>query len=227
MPGAPRRAAASALPGPADDRAVRAWRHSLRDHPQRGLAGLRRAQPDDAAGEPGRGPLGVRPRQPRLHGRACARNSPRSTRPPAAARADERHARNAEHPATANCLTAAAQRTPLLWSRRPGGPRFLDLRVGAATLPSRLRFDLPQGGRPAPAARTALDDLRQPVPGHRRCAVRALADRPRSGRASSASPAPRSTSPARPSASSRPCTRPPRSCWRPSAGPAHGATGNG
>jgi len=35
-----------------------------------------------------------------------------------AAHADEWRARNAEHPPTAQCLAAAAQRSPLLWSRR-------------------------------------------------------------------------------------------------------------
>jgi DNA segregation ATPase FtsK/SpoIIIE, S-DNA-T family len=77
----------------------------------------------------------------------------------ATATADEQRARNAEHPATANCLAAAAQRTPLLWSRRPDAPRFLDVRVGAATLTSRLRFDLPQDRRAIPPARAALDEL--------------------------------------------------------------------
>ena len=77
----------------------------------------------------------------------------------ATARTDERRARNAEHPATANCLAAAAQRSPLLWSRRPEAPRFLDLRVGAATRPSRLRFHRPPGRRAVPEAVTALDEL--------------------------------------------------------------------
>jgi len=71
----------------------------------------------------------------------------------------EWNARNAEHPATAQCLAAAAQRSPLLWSRRPGAPRFLDVRVGAATLDSRLRFDVQRGRRTAPAAQAGLDEL--------------------------------------------------------------------
>jgi DNA segregation ATPase FtsK/SpoIIIE, S-DNA-T family len=76
-----------------------------------------------------------------------------------AAHQAEWRARNAEHPPTANCLDAAAQQSPLLWSRRPGAPRFLDIRVGAATLESRLRFDVPRGRRVAPAAQAALDEV--------------------------------------------------------------------
>jgi S-DNA-T family DNA segregation ATPase FtsK/SpoIIIE len=75
------------------------------------------------------------------------------------AHAAEWRARNAEHPPTAHCLTAAAQRSPLLWSRRPGAPRFLDIRVGAATRPARLRFEIQRNRRAAPAAQAALDEL--------------------------------------------------------------------
>ncbi len=76
-----------------------------------------------------------------------------------AAHAAEWRARNAEHPATAHCLAAAAQQSPLLWSRRPGAPRFLDIRMGAATLDSRLRFDVHRGRRVPAAAQVALDDV--------------------------------------------------------------------
>jgi S-DNA-T family DNA segregation ATPase FtsK/SpoIIIE len=76
-----------------------------------------------------------------------------------AAREAEWRARNAEHPATGYCLAAAARRSPLLWSRRPGAPLFLDIRVGAATLESRLRFETQRNRRAAEAARTALDEL--------------------------------------------------------------------
>ncbi len=71
----------------------------------------------------------------------------------------EWHARNAEHPPTADCLAAAAKRSPLLWSRRPDAPRFLDFRVGAATLDSRLRFDSQHSRRTAPAAQAALREI--------------------------------------------------------------------
>jgi len=75
------------------------------------------------------------------------------------AHADEWRARNAEHPPTAQCLDAAARRSPLMWSRRPGAPRFLDVRVGAATLDSRLRFETQRNRRAVPAAQAELDSL--------------------------------------------------------------------
>ena len=75
------------------------------------------------------------------------------------AHAAEWHARNAEHPPTAQCLDAAARRSPLLWSRRPGAPRFLDIRVGAATRDSRLRFETQRNRRAVPAAQAELDNL--------------------------------------------------------------------
>ena len=76
-----------------------------------------------------------------------------------AARAAEWRARNDEHPPTAHCLAAAARRSPLLWSRRPGAPRFLDIRVGAAVLDSRLRFEAQRNRRALPAAQAELDQL--------------------------------------------------------------------
>jgi len=76
-----------------------------------------------------------------------------------AAHGDEWHARNAEHPPTAACLAAGAQRSPLLWSRQPNAPRFLDVRVGAATLGSRLSFDVQRSRRATPAAQAALGEL--------------------------------------------------------------------
>jgi DNA segregation ATPase FtsK/SpoIIIE, S-DNA-T family len=75
------------------------------------------------------------------------------------AHAAEWHARNAEHPPTPQCLDAAGRRSPLLWPRRPGAPRFLDIRVGAATLDSRLRFETQRNRRAVPAAQAELDSL--------------------------------------------------------------------
>jgi DNA segregation ATPase FtsK/SpoIIIE, S-DNA-T family len=75
------------------------------------------------------------------------------------AHAAEWRARNAEHPPTAQCLDAAAQQSPLLWSRRPGAPRFLDIRVGAATQESRLQFDTQRNRRAMPAAQAELENL--------------------------------------------------------------------
>ena len=76
-----------------------------------------------------------------------------------AAQDNERLARNAEHPPTLTCLSAAVRQEPLLWSRRPDAPRFLDVRVGAAALPSRLSFGLPSDRRAMPEARSALTEL--------------------------------------------------------------------
>jgi S-DNA-T family DNA segregation ATPase FtsK/SpoIIIE len=76
-----------------------------------------------------------------------------------AAHAAEWRARNAEHPATTDCLLAAEQRSPLLWSRRPGTLRFLDLRVGKALLDSRLRFETQRNRRALPVAKAELDNV--------------------------------------------------------------------
>ncbi|MGH3151741.1 MAG: FHA domain-containing protein, partial [Streptosporangiaceae bacterium] len=77
----------------------------------------------------------------------------------AGAHAAEWRARNAEHPPTRDCLAAADRRSPLLWSRRPGAPRFLDIRVGAAALESRLRFEVHRTRRATAATQSALDEL--------------------------------------------------------------------
>jgi S-DNA-T family DNA segregation ATPase FtsK/SpoIIIE len=61
--------------------------------------------------------------------------------------------RLAENPAAADCLRAVQDLAPLLWSRSPGRPRFLQLRLGLATRPSRSRY-------PAPSARTGDPALR-------------------------------------------------------------------
>ena len=57
----------------------------------------------------------------------------------------ERQSRLAEHPAAAECLRAAGDLTPLLWSRRPVHPRFLQLRLGLATQQSRSRYPASSG----------------------------------------------------------------------------------
>ena len=76
-----------------------------------------------------------------------------------AAHAAEWRARNAEHPPTTDCILAAQRLSPLLWSRRPGAPRFLDLRVGKSLLDSRLRFETQRNRRAMPAAQAELDNL--------------------------------------------------------------------
>ena len=52
-------------------------------------------------------------------------------------------AREAEHPSTPECVDAASRMTNLLWTRRTDAPGFAELRLGLATLPSRISFDLP------------------------------------------------------------------------------------
>jgi len=59
----------------------------------------------------------------------------------------EQTQRSAEHPDTSQCLLAARDRTPLLWTRRPGTTRFLSLRLGLANLPSRIRLEMPRRGK--------------------------------------------------------------------------------
>jgi S-DNA-T family DNA segregation ATPase FtsK/SpoIIIE len=56
---------------------------------------------------------------------------------------DEVRIRNDEHPATEVVVTAAHQRRPLLWTRRPDQRGFLELRFGVGTLPSRTTVDVP------------------------------------------------------------------------------------
>ena len=68
LPGAAGGGTPPALPAADHDRPVPAGRRPVRDHPQRRVAGLRGAEPDDDAGQPVRGPLGRRSRQPRLPG---------------------------------------------------------------------------------------------------------------------------------------------------------------
>lgn len=61
--------------------------------------------------------------------------------------AEEVALRLQEHPATTECLTAVRERSPLLWTRRPGDWGFLELRLGTGTLPSRSEIELPDGRR--------------------------------------------------------------------------------
>jgi S-DNA-T family DNA segregation ATPase FtsK/SpoIIIE len=63
-----------------------------------------------------------------------------------AAQQAERAARLVEHPSARDALRVAFDRGPQLWSRRPGHPRFLHLRLGLATRPSRSRWTPAPGG---------------------------------------------------------------------------------
>lgn len=51
-------------------------------------------------------------------------------------------ARNAEHPSAAECLDAVQQRTPLLWTRRPGEPGFAEFRLGLGRQPARNMIEI-------------------------------------------------------------------------------------
>lgn len=60
-----------------------------------------------------------------------------------AARQREVEARLAENPALQECIGAVRGRSSLLWSRRPGQPGFLELRLGSGRLPSRNSIKVP------------------------------------------------------------------------------------
>ena len=62
----------------------------------------------------------------------------------------ERAARCREHPSSADVLTAAEDRSPLLWCRRPEYDRFAAVRLGAGTCPSRTVVIQPPTGRAVP-----------------------------------------------------------------------------
>ncbi|WP_106327010.1 FtsK/SpoIIIE domain-containing protein [Actinoplanes italicus] len=64
----------------------------------------------------------------------------------AQAQRTEQAARRGEHPSAGDASHAALDRSPLLWSRRPGHPRFLHVRLGLATRPSRSRWTIAPGG---------------------------------------------------------------------------------
>jgi len=76
-----------------------------------------------------------------------------------AARVGELEARAAAFPAAAEAIDAAIERGPLLWSRRPGEPGFLGLRLGTGAATSRSRIEAPRRGELAPEAKERLDAL--------------------------------------------------------------------
>ena len=59
----------------------------------------------------------------------------------------EAHVRRGEHPSVAEAVAAAREVKPLLWTRRPGEPGFLELRLGTGTMPSRSQIEMPSLGR--------------------------------------------------------------------------------
>jgi S-DNA-T family DNA segregation ATPase FtsK/SpoIIIE len=62
----------------------------------------------------------------------------------------ERQWRRAEHPALAEVVEATRTRSPLLWTRRPEHDRFLQLRLGLGTQPSRNSVKLPMTNNTTP-----------------------------------------------------------------------------
>lgn len=56
-------------------------------------------------------------------------------------------ARLAEHPSTADCVTAVRAEDALLWTRRPGEPGFAEFRLGLGSRPARDSISLPDSRR--------------------------------------------------------------------------------
>lgn len=56
----------------------------------------------------------------------------------------DRHSLEVMYPSTADCLRAAFHLNPVLWSRRPENPEFLQVRVATGTIPSYTKVDLPR-----------------------------------------------------------------------------------
>jgi S-DNA-T family DNA segregation ATPase FtsK/SpoIIIE len=61
----------------------------------------------------------------------------------AAAAAQEVQARDREHPGLGECVDAVRLGLPVLWTRRPAEPGFLELRLGTGRRPSRNAIELP------------------------------------------------------------------------------------
>ncbi len=57
--------------------------------------------------------------------------------------------RNREHPSVGACLDAARDRSPLVWSRRPGEPGFIEFRLGTGQQPTRSTVEYPDARRSA------------------------------------------------------------------------------
>ena len=78
-----------------------------------------------------------------------------------AAAAEEGDRRRAEHPATNDVMAAATSRAPMLWSRRPTGERFLQVRLGLAADESRTEVKLPSTRQCEPELWQQLQDVQQ------------------------------------------------------------------
>ena len=73
---------------------------------------------------------------------------------------EERLARLGELPSTGQAVRAARDLGPVLWSRRPGEPAFLTLRLGVGTSASRTTLRLPPRGRASAEHWALVEQLR-------------------------------------------------------------------
>lgn len=71
----------------------------------------------------------------------------------------ERERRGAEHPSTSEIVEAVTSRGELVWTRRPEHDRFMELRLGMGTQPSRLRFDVNPGRNGIPELAAELEEV--------------------------------------------------------------------
>lgn len=75
----------------------------------------------------------------------------------------EQAGRMAEMPSVAEVVADAAARGSLLWTRRPEHDSFLRLRLGLATLPSRVELEMPHDRKGAQALWGMVEELRSQV----------------------------------------------------------------
>ena len=73
----------------------------------------------------------------------------------------EHDVRRQEHPAVAQFGQAVAAHHPLMWTRRPGEPGFLEYRLGLGVRPSRSEIKLPKMGRTRAEAWLEVSTLMQ------------------------------------------------------------------
>ncbi|MCU1678566.1 MAG: domain containing protein [Frankiales bacterium] len=70
----------------------------------------------------------------------------------------ERNGRLAEHPSTSECVASARDLSNLLWTRRPGHERFVDVRLGLGPVRARNVIILPRSPRTTRALTSELSD---------------------------------------------------------------------
>ena len=70
----------------------------------------------------------------------------------------EGETRRAEHPSSAECLTAIRDRSALLWTRRRDADGYAELRLGTGTMPSRSTIKMPSVGRSKAEAWLAVSE---------------------------------------------------------------------